>query len=333
VAILQSEFFKFHDEIKLGTYDESKDLRDKRDLLINELKTALTEETLPGKEDKLTFTKLDQGSYAMNTGVAPKSGDYDIDVGICFDINNADYDSHKLKTLVFDMLDKQHNRNVDFNRPCITVRYADGYHVDLAIYAKNNDDMHIAWGKKTSTLEQCWYKSDPQGLTQWVKDVSSEKENREQYRRCVRALKKWKELKFSAEGNAAPPSIGLTIQARNAFNYKEGNDLAALIVIAKSIKLGFSSFWDQESESYLFTTSVKLPVQPYKNVYYKMTEKQLNSYYERICDLVEVLEAAESQELKCEASKLLRKIFGDDFPLVEDSKKTKKPYIPTGNNA
>jgi len=333
MATLQNEFIKFHDEIKLGAYEENQGLRDKRDLLVNELTKSLGEETLPGKDEKLSFLKLDQGSYAMNTGITPKNGDYDIDVGLCFDISNGDYDSHKLKTLVFDALDKQHNRNVDFNRPCITVRYGDGYHVDLAIYAKNDDDMHIAWGKKTSTQEQCWYKADPKGLTQWVQDVSSETEKREQFRRCVRALKKWKELKFSDEGNAAPPSIGITIQARNAFSYADGNDLVSLLTIAKSIKAGFSLAWDQESEKQLFTTSVRLPVQPYKNVYYKMTPRQLNTFYDRICDLVEALEAAVSQGADHEASKLLRKVFGDNFPLVEDSKKTKKPYIPTGNNA
>jgi len=120
-----------------------------------------------------------------------------------------------LTNLVYNKLKKQHN--LEFNRPCITVKYSDGYHVDLAIYSDNNNDLHIAWGKQYSTTNRCWYKSEPKKLTQWVSDVSTETKESEQFRQCVRYLKKWKERKFSCDGNSAPPSIGLTIQARNAF--------------------------------------------------------------------------------------------------------------------
>ncbi|MGJ3502445.1 hypothetical protein, partial [Piscirickettsia salmonis] len=78
MAKLQKEFLQFHDEIKLGTYDENQTLRDKRDLLVDELKEKLKDEQLPGTDQKLTFTKMDQGSYAMNTGIKPDSDDYDI---------------------------------------------------------------------------------------------------------------------------------------------------------------------------------------------------------------------------------------------------------------
>ena len=333
MATLQNEFVQFNEEIKLGAYDENKDLRDKRDMLVTELKDALKEELVPDTDKALTFTKLDQGSYAMNTGIKPKNSDFDIDVGINFDLTNEEYDSHALKQLVFDTLKKQHNRTVEFNRPCITVKYADGYHVDLAIYSNNNDDMHIAWGKQHSA-EKLWYKADPKGLTKWVADVSTDDEQRAQFRRCVRALKKWKERKFSDDGNVAPPSIGLTIQARCAFTYQADSDLDALINITRSVKAGFSQQWDQDLQELKWSTATPLPVAPYKNVYYKMTQHQLDNFYHKIADLVEALEAAKADESGHQASKILRKIFGDDFPLVEDSKKTAAaPYVATGLNA
>ena len=148
MALLKSEFKEFHTTIKLDQYSENEKLRKKRDLLVSELKEKLKDEKVPDSDKKLTFTKFDQGSYAMNTGIKPKDDDYDIDVGIIFDITNEEYESNKLKQLVFNKLDKQHNRTVEFNRPCITVKYSDGYHVDLAIYSDNDDDYHIAWGKK-----------------------------------------------------------------------------------------------------------------------------------------------------------------------------------------
>ncbi len=334
MAKLQNEFTRFNDIIKLGTYDENADLRDKRDLLVAELKEALKDEVVPDTDRALTFTKLDQGSYAMNTGIKPINSDYDIDVGINFDLTNDEYDSNKLKKLVFDTLNKKHNRTVEFNRPCITVRYADGYHVDLVIYANNNGDMHIAWGKQHSVENRCWYKADPKGLIKWVADVSREEEKRAQLRRCVRMLKKWKEDKFADNGNAAPPSIGLTIQARNAFIYKAESDLDVLINIADAIIAGFTHQREKDLDDWKWSTETLLPVQPKKDVYYKMTLSQLDNFYHRTVDLVEALKATKEEDSDHLASKILRKVFGGDFPLVEDSKKTAAaPYVVTGLNA
>ncbi|MGK0272608.1 MAG: hypothetical protein ACI88H_003281 [Cocleimonas sp.] len=334
MSALQKEFKQFHDNIKLGTYEENETLRKKRDTLIDDLRESLKDEKIPGTQKPLTFTKVDQGSYAMNTGIKPKNDDYDIDVGVIFDITNDEYDSNKLKQLVRDKLNNRYNRTVDFNRPCITVPYASGYHVDLPIYSKNNDDLHIAWGKEFSSKNRCWYKSEPKKLNQWVKDVSPISEERKQFRRCVKALKKWKLKHFTSNGNSAPPSIGLTIQARNAFVYNADNDLKALISITKEIKRAFVLVWDDESNTTKRKVEVKLPVEPKKDVYYKMTLKQLNNYYDKVEALLESLEASLIDTSDHETSKVLRQIFGDDFPLVEDSKPTKTaPYVTTGHNA
>lgn len=334
MAALQNEFLAFHDKIKLGAYEEEQFLRDKRDLLINELEKSLKEEKIPDTDRKLTFTKLDQGSYAMSTGIIPHKGDYDIDVAICFDIDKEEYDSHALKTLVFNKLDNHAKRTVEFKRPCISVKYADGYHVDLVIYTRNNNDMHIAWGKQYVPQEQTWFEADPKGLTKWIQDVSSETERRDQFRRCVRALKKWKHINFISKGNAAPASIGLTIQARNSFSFNKDRDLDSLINIARHIKNGFYTVYDGTDNQFRHTTQVLLPVKPFKNVYYKMTCKQMDAFYESVCDLVDALEAAKESESDHEASKILRKLFGTDFPFVEDSKKAANvPYVVTGHNA
>lgn len=334
MAKLQTQFISFNDTIKMGTYDENATLREKRDLLINELRGSLSDEKVPETDKALTFTKIDLGSYAMNTGVKPTGGHYDIDVGIIFDITNDEYDSNKLKKLVFDKLNKHHNRTVEFNKPCITVNYASGYHVDLAIYSRNNGNHHIAWGKEHSTENRKWWIADPKGLKQWVSDVASEAEHKKQFRRIARFLKKWKARAFSDNGNNAPPSIGLTIQARNAFSYQVDSDLNVLIAVAKAIKSSFSQTWDNDSNSLKWCIDISLPVQPYKNVYYKMTINQQNAFYSKVVSLLEALEAARDEISEHECSKILRKVFGNDFPLVEDSKKTNTaPYVVTGANA
>lgn len=332
VANVQSELRNYHDQIKLGTYEENESLRNKRDLLINELRESLKDEKVPNSDSKLTFTSIDQGSYAMKTGVKPIDGDYDIDVGIVFDIENNDYDSKKLKKLVRDTLSKQYNRTVEYNRPCISVSYSAGYHVDLPIYARNNDDLHISWGKENSQ-DHVWYKADPEGLKKWVQEVSTDSNARAQFRRCVRYLKRWKNNNFKSSGNIAPPSIGLTIQARNNFHYYEGDDLECLIRITKGIRDSFHLFFCSEDLNYYQVVVTNLPVEPYKNVYYKMTYKQLDEFYKKIDGLVEALEAVQVEESIVECSKILNKIFGD-FPIISEAiKSSKEPYVPTGMSA
>ncbi|MGJ3502318.1 cyclic GMP-AMP synthase DncV-like nucleotidyltransferase, partial [Piscirickettsia salmonis] len=257
-----------------------------------------------------------------------------IDVGIVFDVDNDDYDSNKLKKLVRDKLNSQHNRTVIFKRPCITVDYADGYHVDLAIYANNNNNLHIAWGKEFSSQNRCWYKSDPRGLTEWVKNVSTVVEERQQFRRCVRYLKKWKEKRFGTTSNSAPPSIGLTVQAGNSYQYACECDIEALINIVTQMKSAFWQDWDDKSESCKYRVKVELPVDPYKDIYYKMTLEQMDAFYQEVDDLLEALSEVYSEESEHEASKIMRKIFGEEFALIEESQKTATaPYVTTGQNA
>lgn len=332
---LQNEFESFHETIKLGTYTDNQDLRDKRDLLIKELRKKLKDELVPGTDKKLTFAKIDQGSYAMNTGIKPKNDEFDIDVGIIFDINNNEYDPGKLKKLIHDKLNEQHNRTVEYNRPCITVKYNEGYHVDLAIYSNNDDDLHISWGKKHSQ-EKIWYESDPKGLTQWVADVSQDSDKSRQYRRCVRFLKKWKEKHFTSSGNGAPPSVGLTVQARSYFIYHEDSYLDTLIHIVKNMISDFGITYD-DNFNQKHSISVCLPVQPYKNIYYKMSLNHQDIFYDKLEILLESLEAARNEKSIEKACKILIKVFGDEFPLSEDDDATDEaktaPVILTGQNA
>ena len=283
---MQKEFSDFHDSIKLGTYDENRTLREKRDILIDELKNGLKDEKIPGTNKSLTFLPFGQGSYAMNTGINPPDNDYDIDVGIVFDINNNEYDPVKLKKLIRDKLTRS-NRTIQIRRPCITVKYADGYHVDLAVYADNLGDYHIAWGKEFSS-DNSWEKSEPKKLIDWVNNISSDTKQRAQYRRCVRYLKAWKENQFSTNGNAMPPSIGLTIQAGYGFSYHADNDLDTLIGIVNEIRNSFFDKFHEETSTMKKSIMARLPVAPYSDIYQKMTLIQTNFFYDKIDEMLEV---------------------------------------------
>ena len=59
---VQTNFLKFHDNIKLDNFDENQALRDKRDMLITELE-CLKDEDLPDGSGKFSFETKNQGSY------------------------------------------------------------------------------------------------------------------------------------------------------------------------------------------------------------------------------------------------------------------------------
>lgn len=88
---LQKYFSDFNKAIKMD-YNENSGLADKRDKLLKKLSEN---DSVP------SFNKLDQGSYAMYTGVEPLDKEYDIDVGLRFLKNKDDYeDPMELKRIV-----------------------------------------------------------------------------------------------------------------------------------------------------------------------------------------------------------------------------------------
>ena len=109
---VQSEFLTFHDKIKLS--EENQELRNKRDILLNKLRKNISDKAA-------SFTTFNQGSYAMGTGIKPDDGDFDIDVGLKFDIDHDDYsDPVQVKQWVKDALDG-HTKSVKIRRSCVTV--------------------------------------------------------------------------------------------------------------------------------------------------------------------------------------------------------------------
>ncbi len=315
--VLQSKFRAFDETIKLKRFGENAELREKRDRVLTRLRSGL-----PGG---WTFESINQGSYAMGTGIKPISGDYDIDVGIV--LNNIDMTQHPDPVAVKSQVYKAvatHTQSVVFRRNCVTVFYqAHGeprYHVDLAIYGKDwRGQRYLAVGKQHSEQSQRrWLESDPENLVRAVEQKHSG-EDAAQFRRVVRYLKRWKDVNFPSEGNAAPRGIALTACALQWFaphrtsprygqptsaNY---DDLGSLRTIASRMLTDFG--WSQR-------LSVRLPVPPGNDLFEKMTGQQMIEFRSRIEQLNRALEEASRIASWDErgASRTLRSVLGSDFP-------------------
>ncbi len=340
MAGLQKQFLEFHNTIKLGTYEENGFLRDKRDLIINQLKTSLKAKKDDGYPQY--ERSFNQGSYALNTGIKPvRAGDYDIDVGVLLDCHKEDYKPVELKELVADCI-KHNNRTVEVSRSCVTVTYMkDGkpdYHVDLPVYAKSSNEYdgtyYLAKGKKGLTEDKrFWQESDPEGMTSLINDLYKDNniyedngsDQRKQFRRCVRYLKRWRHHKC-----VGLHSIGLTIAAYHWLepDVDTQNDGEVLLNLIKTILNNFD-YWGR--------LSINLPITPGGDLLKSVNDDDMATIKERLETLRGNLQSAIDEPDAHEASKTLRKIFGDDFPEVDKSDKAKKsieaPYVSTGSSA
>lgn len=334
---LQSEFKKFNDKIR-ADFDVKKELSEKRDILIEKLKSS-------GKLP--SFTVFNQGSYAMCTGIEPEDDqEYDIDVALKFSINKDDYEPMQLKNNICDVLKDHTDYGAKVKKPCVTVTYKkDGeaaFHVDLVTYLYENKDnsgsqLYIAKGIDGSKDSQKWEKADPKGLVDYINDGVEEGEKREQFRRVIRYIKKWKSRKFTNTGHINPPSIGITLIAVDNFTFYKDNDLDALIYIVEEIKKKFYLVGATDTGRNLYRIELCLPYFlkfEYSNdVFEKMSDSQMTDFKDKIQklndDLIEVKNEIDEQE----QYKKLNKIFGDDFeiPEVKNCAKKQENYIPSSS--
>lgn len=332
---VQSEFKKFNDKIR-ADFATKKELSEKRDILLGKLRN---------NDDLPSFEELNQGSYAMCTGIEPEDdSEYDIDVALRFSANKDDYDPIELKEQICKILKNHTDYGAEIKKPCVTVTYKkDGeakFHVDLVTYLyedkdDENSQLYIAKGKDKDSQE--WELADPKGLVDYINDSMEDGEKRNQFRRVVRYLKKWKNRKFSNTDHANPPSIGITLIAADNFNYCEKDDLRSLIDVVNTIINKFSYVKTNDSGRDMYRISLSLPYfLKFKfgnDIFEKMSDAQMTDFKDKIeklkKDLVEVRDEAD----ELEQYKKLNKIFGEDFEIPEAKNSAKKQfdYIPSSS--
>jgi hypothetical protein len=138
----------------------------------------------------------DQGSYAMVTMNQHRDNAYDIDVALIFNADDLPEDAREARVRICGAFNE---RPRNFRQPAkardnaVTVWYADGYHLDFAIYRRRS----VFWGE---VIEHAgadgWRKRNPEEISDWfhgaVDDLSPwllADVEKKQLRRIVRFLK------------------------------------------------------------------------------------------------------------------------------------------------
>lgn len=339
----QNQFESFHESIKLS--DGSEILREKRDIIVKRLTDKMPEAAK-------SYTRFNQGSYAMKTGIKPLDGNYDIDLGLFFEMAKDDVKTPvEAKKWVYDAL-VGHTASVIMKQPCVTVTYTAGYHIDVTIYASKNDDgkVYLAKGKLASSSENySWDESNPKELISKIREKYTDHQDRKQFRRLVRYLKRWKDFQFKDSAYGKPTGIALTsmiyhymavkTEIIDAFSgekkYRDGD---ALIHLLEVFLLTFTTKWEEKDGKLVEYpyAEIKLPVAPYPNLLQKMSLNQIKVFKEKLEKLRDCLLDAKAEVDISDGATILRKQFGDDFPVPskDPGKRANAPaVIPSTESA
>jgi hypothetical protein len=314
---VQARFRTFDEAIKLKRFEENATLREKRDRVLTRLRSGLAAQGV-----RITVEPLNQGGDEMGTGIRPLPGRaYDIDVGVVFNLSTHDHRPDVVKGWVYEAV-RDHSAEVRWKEPCITVTYAGDFHVNLPVYAQRKNihgqpmGLALARGKQHSSFDRkFWEPADPKGLAAWVSSRHGG-ESALQFRRCLRAIKRWKDVNFSSEGHAAPMGIGLTIAAGSwsVPNHRGDDDLGVLLDFVERLKAQFTTSW-LGGRTYQ-SVQVKLPVVPHDDVFARMTPEQGTQLYGKLGQLEVALREAKRLESynAGEAARILAGVIGPDFP-------------------
>lgn len=345
MANMQKYFNKFHEKIKLE-YDDNKVLREKRDEILEELKVKLM-------EDSRSVRVFHQGSYSMHTGIkALDKGDYDIDVGLIFEVDIDEYSNPiDVKKWVYDNL-KDKYTDITMKKPCVTIEFESeqederNYHVDFAIYAENpdSDTRYLAKGRLHSSKEnRSWEESEPEELVKKIKENYEDKDDRSQFRRVIRYLKRWKDLQFKDQINR-PSGIGITLGALEYFQPYIGRDLFSGDIIVNDLdatehfvsRLIDNFEWTFHDDELAERLKIVVPTKPNTDVYDGMTNLQMEEFKSKLETLLENLKEAMAEVDPISACETLSESFGDDFKIEDETevaKKKKRTMIPSHSSA
>ena len=335
---IQTHFDKFHGRIKLGRQDEAyTKARERDDSIKKDVKSAFKDAGYPVVDDFI------QGSLKTHTGIVPISGDYDIDRALVIEDDTAPDNPVTPKKKALDVLEDRGFKNAKIKKPCVTADYAsDNVHIDFIIYKRLGDEHYLAVGKKNSDEDNReWSAADPLGLIEWINDDSlydqdDAKDVLAQFRRLVRYLKRWRDVRFTDDVAAKVYSIGLTVMVKSELilSFSDEGARQDLQALRKTVRAILDGGYFDEDETGRYRVRVHLPVEPWRDIFDGSsldTGTQLYNKLKRLEEKLVEVEGLSDEHKQCE---VLSELFGDDFEVPDppsgSSKSAKAKYPSAG---
>jgi dienelactone hydrolase len=167
---VHKELNRFYDDhVRLGAARRKK-LASQRDACLARLRAGLK---ALGEKRGMAYRSFErsigQGSYAMHTLNQHPNDEYDIDEAVVFLGNDLPTTALEARKRVADaLLEAGGNFQLEpeARTNAVTVWYADGTHVDLAIYREVSDGF-LGFGSKLEHAGADWGPRDPMAITSW----------------------------------------------------------------------------------------------------------------------------------------------------------------------
>jgi hypothetical protein len=317
VADVQGQFEQFHETIRID-FDDAQPLRKERDKALDAIRAYLKANQLPGMDEFL------QGSYRFRTGIKPiEKLEYDIDIGLRFSIDPAKYTSAQVRSWILGGLGKTFS--IEDKGPCVRVNTSGNYHVDLVSYSAwevNNETQF-----KLAHRDDGWRDGAPLRLIEIVEsyrqgfgETEDSVSKTDQFRRCVRYLKRWGDERIPIVSDAKPTGL-------------------AFVLLAMKYKLARTLTWDGASDDLAAIKNwltrvlsepnrliVRKPTPEYEDALGKLSDADMIRLKQDLANLHETLSEAEAHLDPVAACRRLHVQFGSDFPIPDpkDSAKTTK---------
>ena len=317
---MQKQFEKFHRKIKI----ESGELREKRETLFKKIKDELYEKDIPVPEI------LNQGSYIYGVGIKPfsKEQEYDIDVGLVFNIKSDDYSAKEVRKWVYEAV-KNHTQNVKEKGPCIRVRYQAGFHVDLVVYARYKESEDVE-NFQLAHKDNSWRNTDPKGLKEYIRHRreafkdSKDSSGSDQLQRVTRYLKRWNDKSLPDGAREKPTGISILFLVMRCLpepvwdSPGDPDDLEALTRVAE---------WTQNSSR----ISIDKPTPEYEDLFGNISDEDMAELKNRFSSLCISLEKAKEENDSEKACEIIQEELGKDFPVDKNvsSRVVSASVIPT----
>ena len=269
-----NEFYKEH--VRLDGAERNK-LAGYRDTNLRRLKTGLNK---LAKEHNTTYAHFhdhcNQGSYATFTLNQHPDNEYDIDVAIMFKKDDLPSSALKARQRIadaFKQMGRIFSKDPEARTNAVTVWYAEGYHIDFAIYRTYE---RLLGGTVIEHAGPDWTARDPMDLTNWFNAAVNESSPSKEYgatvedyqvRRIVQLLKA-----FAKSRPSWNLPGGLIISVLVAMNYRPDKyrDDVALYNTMVDIR-----------DRLLLSPQVWNPVNPPELLTYK---EEYKKQVERFCD-------------------------------------------------
>lgn len=168
---MSGKFNTFYNSFVVLPQDDQNELYAKKDLNIQRMEDGLKEYN---EENDTSYNIVEtcvQGSVAMSTVVQNEDNDYDIDVAVVFSHSAlGEKGAQATRNMVANALKKktkQFNVDPEVKTSCVRVKYADGYHIDFAVYRQTWDEYNRRW--KYEHAGDDWSDRELKGLTDWFK--------------------------------------------------------------------------------------------------------------------------------------------------------------------